>query len=129
MFCIITNNPKCYDKYNAEMKVDYLPDGGYLDVLLKTQSYINNKQCCLVTHPLAGSIKPNQIPYRSVIVKDTRYDDKEYFDSCIMIQNSIETYHRIMKGKPVAVWPERMLDDFQDADLSLFDGAYRNLNS
>ena len=69
------------------------------------------------------------IPYRSVIVKDTRYDDKEYFDSCIMIQNSIETYHRIMKGKPVAVWPERMLDDFQDADLSLFDGAYRNLNS
>ena len=46
-----------------------------------------------------------------------------------MIENCIETYHRIMKGKPVVDWPERMLDDFQDADLSLFDGAYRNLNS
>lgn len=129
MFCIITNNPKCYEKYNnAEMEVDYMPDGGYLDVLLKVRDYINNRHCCLVTHPLAGSIKPNQIPYRSIIVKDERYDDKEYFDSCTMIDSSIETYHRIMAGKPVKEWPEKLLDDFQDADLSLFDGAVQSMH-
>ena len=128
MFCIITNNPKCYERYNAEMKVEYLSDGGYLDVLLRVQKYIHERWC-LVTHPLAGSIKPNQIPYRSVIIKDKAFDQEEYFQSCTMIENSIETYHRIMKGKPIVDWPERMLDDFQDADLSLFDGAYRNLNS
>lgn len=128
MFCIITNNPKCYEKYNAEMRVDYLPDGGYLDVLLRARSYVNDRQYCLVTHPLAGSIKPNQIPYRSIIVKDTRYDDGEYFDSCIMIESSIGTYHRIMAGRPLPVWPERLLDDFQDADLSLFDGAFGSMN-
>ena len=127
MFCIITNNPKCYERYNAEMKVEYLSDGKYLDVLLRVQSYIHD-HWCLVTHPLAGSIKPNQIPYRSIIIKDKAYDQDEYFQSCVMIENSIETYHRIMRGKPVVDWPERMLDDFQDADLSLFDGAYRNLN-
>lgn len=127
MFCIITNNPKCFAKYHAEMQVEFLSDGGYLDVLMKVRSYIH-EHYCLVTHPLAGSIKPNQIPYRSIVIKDKAFDEKEYFDSCVMIESSIETYHRIMKGKPVADWPEQMLDDFQDADLSLLDGAVHNMN-
>lgn len=128
MFCIVTNNPKCYEKYRNVMKVEYLEGEGYLDVLHRVREYVHMRWC-LVTHPLAGSIKPNQIPYRSIIIKDKQYDNEEYFQSCTMIESSIETYHKIMKGKPAKIdWPERMLDDFQDADLSLFDGAIHNMN-
>lgn len=126
MYCIVTNNPKVAKADWKGMQIEYLEGGTYLDVLLRVREY-THKHYSIMTHPLAGSIKPNQIPYRSIIVSDKPFDDEEYYQSCILIENSIETFHKFMKCKPMPNWPEHFYEDFAEADLSLFEGAYKNM--
>ena len=67
MYRIVTNNRLCRDKYGSQVEMDYLENGSYLDVLLKVKDYIQ-KGWCLETHPMTGSLKPNQTPYKSVMI-------------------------------------------------------------
>ena len=62
---IITNNDRVYEKYKKEMQVILLDS--YEDVLIKTRDMVYNRHI-LLTHPQASSLKPNQTPYRSVVV-------------------------------------------------------------
>lgn len=126
MYCVVTNNPKVANADWKGLEKDFLENGSYLDVLLRVRDY-THKHYSIITHPLAGSIKPNQIPYRSIVVSDKPYDEEEYLQSCILIENSIETFHKFMSCRPTPDWPERFLDDFQDADFSLLDGAIQHM--
>ena len=76
MYYIVTNNPMVAKAEWRGMKTEYLEEGTYLDVLLKVREY-THKHYSIITHPLAGSIKPNQIPYRSIIVSDKPVDEEE----------------------------------------------------
>lgn len=64
---LITNNPKVYAAYKDEMEVEFLKDKSYGEVLEVTRDAIHRGAGAL-THPLAGSLKPNQTPYRSMII-------------------------------------------------------------
>ncbi|MEG0806214.1 MAG: GrdX family protein [Lachnospiraceae bacterium] len=125
-YIIVTNNFQTRDKYADKFQVDYIEDGTYLDVLLKVRDYVQ-KNHSLVTHPLAGSMKPNQIPYRSIIVSDEVEDKKEFYDSCILIENSIEVYNKFIGDRRTPQWKEAQLEDFRDVELTLLDGAVANL--
>ena len=63
MYRIITNNSLCRDKYQELLPVEYLEGKGYMDVLLTVRDYIQ-KGWRLETHPMTGSLKPNQTPYK-----------------------------------------------------------------
>ena len=40
MYIVVTNNVKCRDRYQDKLKVDFLENGSYIDVLIKVRNYI-----------------------------------------------------------------------------------------
>ena len=62
---LITNNDRVYEKYKNDLEVILLKT--YEEVLLKTRDLVYDRHV-LLTHPQASSLKPNQTPYRSVVV-------------------------------------------------------------
>ena len=51
MYIVVTNNVKCRDRYQDKLKVDFLENGSYIDVLIKVRNYIH-KGYRLETHPI-----------------------------------------------------------------------------
>lgn len=120
---IITNNAKVYEKYNEKYKIIFIEQGSYIDVLNVTRDYIHNG-CKLITHPMAGSLKPNQTPYKSVIVgKESGQTD---YSSVILIENSLEAANKFLKVKSTPKWNEKILNDFRTVDLSLIENVIIN---
>ena len=119
---IITNNSKVYNKYKDLYSVIYLEDGYYTDVLYKTRDLIHGG-CRLLTHPMAGSLKPNQTPYKSVIV--TRAEKTDY-ESIMLIENSLDAALKFLKFKKTPEWNEKILNDFKTVDLSLIENVVKN---
>lgn len=119
---IITNNSKVYNKYKDLYSVIYLEDGYYTDVLYKTRDLIH-EGCRLLTHPMAGSLKPNQTPYKSVIV--TRAEKTDY-ESIMLIENSLDAALKFLKFKKTPEWNEKILNDFKTVDLSLIENVVKN---
>lgn len=78
----------------------------------------------LITHPLMGSIKPNETPFRSIIVSEEAALDVE---SLIIIENSIFAAEKFQRDGKVPVWNEKVLDDFKFVDLRLFESALESI--
>lgn len=126
MYIIVTNNIKCRDKYQERLKVDYLEQGSYIDVLIRVRDYIH-KGYRLETHPMAGSLKPNQIPYKTIIISDNEVERQEFYQFEMVIENSIESCTKFMKDRATPDWPEDIREDFKDVDLSLIEGAVNKI--
>ena len=108
-YLILTNNPlvpACMEGKGL-YTIDFRPELSYREILT------------LYTHPLAGSVKPNETPYKSVIVSMVPHQ----FDSqqAEIIANAIAVFD---KFKPIG-WElnERILRDFQLIDYTLLAGA------
>ena len=65
-FRIITNNPLVREKLGQDYQVEFY-ECSYEDVLEKVKDEVY-RGCKLLTHPLSGSVKPNETPYKSVMV-------------------------------------------------------------
>ncbi len=74
----------------------------------------------LLTHPLSGSIKPNETPYKSIAIKKERELD---FLSLELISNAIEVYKKLQKDLKTPFWTESILEDFRVIDLDLIKNA------
>lgn len=119
---IITNNPDIYDEFSKNMDIIFV-DGQYIDVLV----VVRDKVHCgykILTHPLMGSIKPNETPYRSLIIE---HNDSLDFQSLEIIESSIETCKKFLKDKPCPMWNEKVLEDFRFVDKKLFQGVLESL--
>lgn len=66
-FMIVTNNPLVEKVLSKYYEVRYLPEENYRAILITVRDlvYAGHK---LYTHPLSGSVKPNETPYKSVVV-------------------------------------------------------------
>lgn len=82
---IVTNNPLVKEKISENYKIHFV-DGGILNVMEELRDMIH-KGNVLLTHPLSGSIKPGQTPYKSVMIelKEGNVD----VDSLLMIEDAI----------------------------------------
>lgn len=119
---IITNNSKVYNKYNCLYQVVYLASAGYTDVLYETRDFIH-RGYKLLTHPMAGSLKPNQTPYKSVIIEKSEKTD---FESVGLIENSLDAALKFSKFKKTPNWNEKILNDFKTIDLSFIENVVKN---
>ena len=115
---IITNNPLVKRCVPQKYCVEFHEGIGYRDVLVLARDlvYAGHR---LYTHPLAGSVKPNETPYKSIVV--SRLPKKMDNDEAMLISSSIETFD---KFKPIG-WQlaDRHLRDFQLIDYTLLCGA------
>ena len=126
MYRIMTNNRLCRDKYGSQVEMDYLENGSYLDVLLKVKDYIQ-KGWCLETHPMTGSLKPNQTPYKSVMISNRPVDREDFYNQEITMENSVSICQKFQAIRQTPDWPEHLREDYREVDLSLIEGALQKI--
>ena len=122
MYLLVTNNRLCFEKYRDRVRVDYLEDGSYLVVLVRARDYVQ-KGSRIETHPMAGSIKPNQTPFRSVLLSDRKMDGDEVIENELMIEDAVLMTKKFLSDRPVRKWDESIVNDFRQVDLELISGA------
>ena len=116
-YLIITNNPLVVQCMPKDFAVEY-ENITYREILVKVRDKVYGGHR-LYTHPLAGSVKPNETPYKSVVI--SKLPKKMEMDEAQIISSSIETFD---KFKPIVrQLPERVLKDFQLIDYTLLCGA------
>ena len=126
MYRIVTNNSLCRDQYQELIPVDFLEGKGYMDVLLAVRDYIQ-KGWRLETHPMTGSLKPNQTPYKSIMVSDLPREQEEFYSQEMTIENSILSCRKFLEIKQTPNWTEEIRKDYMIVDLSLIEGAIQKV--
>ncbi|MEG0806088.1 MAG: GrdX family protein [Lachnospiraceae bacterium] len=121
---IITNNSRVVEKFNYATEV--LVADTYEGVLLAARDYVH-RGYLLVTHPLAGSLKPNQTPFRTIFLERTA-DGKLDISSVLMMESAIETFQKFMEIKPCPQYNAKVKEDFKTVDLSLAENAIAGKN-
>ncbi len=119
---IITNNELVKNKIPKAQVV--FVDGSVWDVIKKTRDmvYQNHE---LLTHPLSGSLKPDQTPYKSIII--SRQQPAIHFDSAIIISNTIETIRKMGYRKPEEIKDNTVKKDYMYVDYCLILFALNRL--
>ena len=120
---IITNNSKVYEKYKEKYEIVFLEDRSYIDVLEKTRDYLHLGYK-LLTHPMAGSLKPNQTPYKTVVA-EKKYKKADY-ESITLIENSLQAAEKFLRFKQTPKWNDKILNDFKTVDLSFIENVVKN---
>ncbi len=116
-YLIITNNPLVKECLPRDYAVEYA-DITYREILVKVRDlvYAGHR---MYTHPLSGSVKPNETPYKSIVVSK-KPKGMETLEASI-ISDAIVTFD---KFKPMnREFPERVLKDFRLIDYTLLCGA------
>lgn len=119
-YLILTNNPLVYSCMEGKGKytIRFMPEKSFREILVLARDMVYEGHT-LYTHPLAGSVKPNETPYKSIIVSVTPHG----FDSQQgeIMANAIAVYD---KFTPIG-WDlnQRILADFQLIDYTLLAGS------
>lgn len=121
---LVTNNPSVRDKFDNGFQMHYLEGKDYISVLEYIRDRIHEGHE-LLTHPLSGSIKPNETPYKSVIISAK----KGNLDSSGLqiIEDSIVSARKFITNRPTPDWPDHVLEDFMIIDLSLMENVIERL--
>ncbi len=113
---IISNNPL------VALSADdiFVPAESILPVLNQVRDLVHIGHH-LLTHPLAGSLKPNENPYRSVVVtKEALGVDCQ---SVRLVEGAIAVASRMLTERPYRAWSGTVLADLQLVDKALLASA------
>ena len=117
---LVTNNEKVVNIYGPLCTVKFV-NGGYVDVLTYVRDLVHAGHK-LLTHPLAGSVKPNETPFRSVALTDRPVGLD--LDSLNQIEAALSACRKFLprfhRGDDA---PPDMREDFAEIDFRLIDGA------
>ena len=111
---LITNNPKFIEENLKDIEIEYL-DMSYIDILRKIRDYVH-ENWEIVTHPLYGSVKPNETIYRTIVIKENNSLD---ITSVNLISDAILTFKKFRNNREVPQWTDRVKDDFSVIDHDL----------
>ena len=119
-YLILTNNPlvrQCMEG-RGHYTIRFEPERSFREILVEARDLVYAGHI-LYTHPLAGSVKPNETPYKSLIVSVEPHGFDA--DHAGLMANAIAVFD---KFKPIVrELPERVLRDFQLIDYTLLCGA------
>lgn len=119
---IVTNNDKVYNELKNDYNI-YYEDCSFRNILVYVRDRIHEGHT-LLTHPLSSSIKPNETPYKSVIISDKK--NKLDNDSLLIIENAILTFDKFARDANYTVeLTDRICNDFKTVDLSVIKSALR----
>ena len=111
---VITNNPDVAAKYDS-----CLIKGSVIDVFIAVRNAVH-KGAQIISHPLSGSIKPNESPYKSIVI--TAATGKLDIKSLEAIEDAISVFNRLPEKK--REYDESVLVDFRIIDLDLINSVY-----
>ena len=119
---LITNNPKFIEENLKDIEIEYL-DMSYIDILRKIRDYVH-ENWEIVTHPLYGSVKPNETIYRTIVIKEKNSLD---ITSGNLISDAILTFKKFRNNREVPQWTDRVKDDFSVIDYDLIINAINRI--
>lgn len=117
-FVIITNNLLVKERYGERYEVDY-EEISYEEVLRKVRDKIY-KGHLLLTHPLSGSVKPNETPYKSVMI--SKEPKKLDLQSVEIIEKAIGNCGKFQFRSDK--YPFDVYADFREIDCTLIESAF-----
>ncbi len=121
---LVTNNPKVQGDPGISCDKEYI-EGSLKDVLIAVRDRIH-KGHKLLSHPSSGSLKPNETPYKSILIsKEAGSLD---WDSLQIIENSIEICEKFVRYPKKCGYnnQERLLADFSEVDYQLIVAALKS---
>ena len=122
-FRIITNNPMVKERLGEQYNVEF-EDLSYEGTLRKVRDLVHQGYQML-SHPLSGSVKPNETPYKSIMVSCKQRDVD--ITSVDIIQNAIMACGKF-QFKSDKYKPE-VYEDFQVIDFTLISSAIPSAES
>ena len=120
---IVTNNPRVRDAYASRYETDYRSCS--YEALLKAVRDRVHRGDRILTHPLYGSVKPRETPYRSFFLEQG--NGRTDSDSVSLIESAILSIEKF-RDKAV-LYDASLLEDCQQVDLALFQSAIRAMES
>lgn len=114
---VFTNNPLAAEKLKDTYDVRFF-DCTFGQLLIEVRNEIH-KGCRLLSHPLSGSVKPNETPYKSVLV--TQPEGGVDLQSLELIENSIRAAEKFPVKYPTM--PDSIRADFRLIDYTLLQSA------
>ena len=114
---LLTNNPLVRDRLSQEQALEY-HDVSFREILVLARDRIHRGHR-LLTHPLSGSIKPNETPYKSMLL--TEQAGALDVESLEIIENAIATCDKFPIKFPAMT--EGIRADFQLLDFTLISSA------
>ena len=117
MVLVFTNNPLVSTKYQ---EISRFLETDVLGIFTAIRDEVH-KGAALLTHPLSGSVKPNESPYKSVIL-DIKTGALDY-NSLKLIENAIDMINRLKKLNHN--YSEDVMIDFRMIDLELINSAIK----
>lgn len=116
-YIIITNNPMVDEKFRDTHDVVFR-DVSYREILEEAMDWIM-KGHELLTHPLSGSVKPNETPYKSLLVR--KKTGSRDVHSIELIERAVETCDKFEKR--TFMYKPGVYTDFQLVDLTLIESG------
>ncbi|MCI6275400.1 MAG: GrdX family protein [Clostridium sp.] len=116
---ILTNNPLSKKTFEDKFEVQY-KETEVLDIMCMVRNRIHEGHR-LLTHPLMSSVKPNETPYRTIVISKEK--GKLDFDSLTIIEDSINTTKKFLNMAKTPQWTQSILEDFELIDMDLIKNA------
>ena len=114
---IVTNNPMVRERYSQQYDLKY-EETSFVGVLKQVRDLVH-RGYRLLTHPLSGSIKPNETPYKSVHLEESTGKIDEF--SVRVIEEAVLTCDKFSQKK--YPYKKDVTRDFQFVDLTLFESG------
>ncbi len=128
---LITNNSLVVDKLNSEnlsestYKLVYDEGYSFIDVLKKTRDFIHQGHV-LLTHPISGSVKPYETPFKSVAISLVQGELDN--TSLEIIENAIQITETFLRDYRQREFSDKIYDDFRLIDYSLIKSGIDQMN-
>jgi hypothetical protein len=119
---LVTNNP-CFKQSIDSSRLQFI-HGTSLDVLTAARDAIHVGSN-LLTHPLYGNLRPNQQPFRSVLLrnpvqKERNFNSSDYLESVSAIEEAVLLYrgygNRLLMPESL---PDATREDYSFVDSEL----------
>lgn len=120
---IVTNNPTVYTDSQIISAKEFVDSTSMLAVLIRVRDLIHDGHS-LLSHPLSGSLKPNENPFKSILVSHGIKGNN--YDHIVMIENAIETCQKFLRNKTLPVYSERIINDFMYVDKTIIESGLKN---
>lgn len=116
-FIIVTNNPLVAENIGGKYTVVF-KNISYEDTLKEVRDRIHQGHT-LLSHPLSGSVKPNETPYKSIMLSERKGEvDKS---SVMLIENAIQACGKFAFKSDK--YKAEVYEDFQMIDWTLLESA------
>lgn len=122
-YIVVTNNPLVQAKLAGSHTVDYVRQT-YLELLVRARSLVH-RGARLLSHPQAGSVKPGETPYRSILVEPLQ--GPVDVPSLALIEAAIAATGKFQDKAPL--YREGVDRDFQVVDLALITSGIESADA